>query len=320
MQRWGNRLQSILLVTALGLMMALLGLWVAGPTGLLVITLPLVMFLDLGPRIAPAWIMRLYRAQPIPRPSAPRLYEIIDFLSRRAGLQRPPSVYHIPSSILNAFAIGSDRQSAIGVTSAMLRQFSTRELAAVFAHEISHIANRDLHVMGLADLLSRTTQMLANLGFLLLFLKLPLILLGLDVGVPFPAILLLLFAPALSALLQLGLSRTREFQADLNAARLTGDPRGLVLALQRMESAQESLFSRLLNRVQKRLEPSLLRTHPETEERIRRLLELENASNAFGRPEAPAPYPYQVTNVWDLLQGSFPPPRPPRRYLSGLFY
>lgn len=319
-QRWGNAVQSTILVVALGTIMSLLGLLIAGVPGLLMVSIPVAVFVVAGPQIAPGLIMRMYRAQPIPRHQAPALYQMVDALSARAGLDRPPAVFHIPSAMLNAFAVGSERQSAIGITDAMFRGFSTRELAGVLGHEIAHIANRDLHVMGLADLLSRSTQFLANLGFFLLVLKLPLVIAGMDIGVSFEAILLLLFAPTLSALLQLGLSRTREFQADLDAARLTGDPRGLAMALRHLESAQGGFLSRVFSRVQRKMEPSILRTHPDTEERIQRLLELERHPDQL-RPPIPAPHDAAgLDDLLRLLHGSLRQPTAPRRHLSGLFY
>jgi heat shock protein HtpX len=315
-QRWGNVVQSTILVVALGSIMSLLGFLLAGIPGLIMVSIPVAVFLIAGPQIAPGLIMRMYRARPIPRHQAPGLYQIVDTLSARAGLDRPPTVFHIPSAMLNAFAVGSEHHSAIGLTDAMFRGFSSRELAGVIGHEIAHIANRDLHVMGLADLLSRSTQMLANLGFFLLILKLPLVLAGMDIGISFEAILLLLFAPTISALLQLGLSRTREFQADLNAARLTGDPRGLALALQRLESAQGGFLSRVFHRVQRKMEPSILRTHPDTEERIQRLLELEHRPEELRAPMSPETS-FGIDDLLSLLHGS---PRAPRRHFSGLFY
>jgi heat shock protein HtpX len=318
-QRWGNLLHSALLVLALGTILSLLGLLIAGLPGLLMVSIPVAMFLVAGPRIAPSLIMRMYRARPIPRHQAPGLYEIVDSLSARAGLERSPTLFHIPSALLNAFAVGSERQSAIGLTDAMFRVFSTRELAAVMAHELAHIANRDLHVMGLADLLSRSTQFLSNIGFFLLLLKLPLVLAGSDLAISFEAILLLLFAPTLSALLQLSLSRTREFQADLDAAGLTGDPRGLAMALQRLEAAQVGFFARIFQRVQQKIEPSILRTHPETAERIRRLLELEQTPHT--RPTPPvSESPLRFEDLLEALQRGGRPPRTPRRHFSGLFY
>ncbi|RMF55686.1 MAG: peptidase M48, partial [Calditrichaeota bacterium] len=137
-----------------------------------------------------------------------------------------------------------------------------------------HIAHNDLHVMALADMISRTTHMLSLMGQFLLLFNFPLILLG-EVTVPWLFIILLIFAPTVSALLQLALSRTREYDADLEAVNLTGDPEGLASALAKMEQLQVSFWERIFLPGRRIPEPSLLRTHPRTEERIRRIMELE---------------------------------------------
>jgi heat shock protein HtpX len=172
--------------------------------------------------------MRLYRARPVSAQEAPALWNAVQALTERAGLPRWPELYYLPSQVMNAFAVGTPVNSAIGLTDGLLRHLDLREIVGVLAHEISHVHNNDLRVMGLADLFSRGTSILSLLGQILLLLNLPLILFT-QVTVNWWAIALLVFAPNLSALAQLALSRTREFDADLNAARLTGDPEGLAL-------------------------------------------------------------------------------------------
>jgi heat shock protein HtpX len=128
--------------------------------------------------------------------------------------------------------------------------------------------------MTLADLVSRITHALSLVGQLLVLINLPLFLLN-EATLSWLAILLLIFAPTLSALLQLALSRTREFDADLSAVDLTGDPQGLASALIKLEQ-QGGFLERLLMPGRHDPEPSLLRTHPRTEERIQRLLSLSS--------------------------------------------
>src|SRR6185369_6035200 len=101
-----------------------------------------------------------------------------------------------------------------------------RELVGVLAHETSHIANRDTWVMSFADVTGRITRILSILGQLLLLLNLPILIMG-NRPIPWLPLLLMAFAPSLSALLQLALSRSREYEADLQGSRLTGDPLGL---------------------------------------------------------------------------------------------
>ena len=138
---------------------------------------------------------------------------------------------------LNAFATGSPDNAVIGITEGLLRRLSLRELAGVLAHELSHVRNNDLSVMSLADTMTRFTQVLSYLAVILAIFNLPAWLLG-DADMPFAALLLLYLAPTIGSLLQLGLSRTREYDADLEAAELTGDPRGLASALDKLERYQ----------------------------------------------------------------------------------
>ncbi len=104
--------------------------------------------------------MRLYRATPVPRDGS-QLSSLVDVLSYRADLPHRPVLHVIPSMTLNAFAAGSAKHSAIAVTEGLLRRLSLREIAGVLAHEMSHIRNNDLWVMGLADLMTRFLQILS---------------------------------------------------------------------------------------------------------------------------------------------------------------
>jgi heat shock protein HtpX len=138
-------------------------------------------------------------------------------------------------------------------------------------------------VMGLADLFSRLTSVLSLFGQLLLLVNLPLLLMS-QVTINWFAILILIFAPHLSALAQLGLSRTREYDADLNASRLTGDPEGLARALTAIDRLQGDWLERVLLPGRRLPEPSLLRTHPPTQQRVARLLALQRSVNARHLP------------------------------------
>ena len=226
-----------------------------------------------SPTVAPDLVMRAYRAQPVDRLSFPEGAALIEELSRRAGLATPPRLYLLQSSLLNAFAVGNLRHAAIAITFGLLRALEWRELAGVLAHEISHVRNNDLWLMGLADTMSRLTSLLATMGILLALFSLPLLLLGYQ-PVPFLTLLILLAAPVAGSLLQLALSRAREFDADLEAATLTRDPAGLAAALEKLDRYQGRYWEEILLPGRRMPEPSLLRTHPSTEERIERLLSL----------------------------------------------
>ena len=278
-----NRLHSLLLVGGIGLILlvsaALIWSW-AGALVALVIVLLLAAF---GPRVPPETLMQLYRARPVDPRHGSQLTHIVEVLANRAELPAQPRLYVIPSMTLNAFATGNRERAAIAVTEGLLRRLSLREVAGVLAHEMSHIRNNDLTVMGLADAMTRFTQMMSYLALILAILNLPSLLLG-DPPFPWTAILLLYLAPTASSLLQLGLSRTREYDADLEGAGLTGDPAGLASALRSLERHQGRFWEDLMFPVPGRRipQPSVLRSHPATEDRIARLLALE------GRPH-PAP-------------------------------
>lgn len=274
--RLRNWLHTAVLVGGMVGICLLLGWYLGGGLeGLLILGTTVAILTLLAPWISPHLVFRMYRATPLSERQAPGLVRIVEELSNRAGLGRPPRLYYIPSRMINAFAAGTRGDAGLGITDGLLRRLEPREIVGVLAHELTHLRNGDLRVMSLADLVTRTVHLLSWTGQLLLFINLPLYLLGAE---PFPWLLvvLLIFAPTLSALLQLALSRQREFDADLGAAELTGDPRGLASALHKMERLQGGFLERIFLPGRRIPEPSLLRTHPETEERVSRLLELED--------------------------------------------
>jgi heat shock protein HtpX len=311
-QKLRNLLHAGLLIAGMAGLMAGLGWFLAGPEGLVALAVLGVTAFALSPRLRPQWILRMYGARPLGSVEAPGLMRMLAALAQRAGLGVTPRLYYVPSQTVNAFGVGSRDQAAIALTDGLLRHMTAGELEGVLAHEISHIRSNDLWVMSLADLMSRITGVLAWVGQLLLLINLPLILI-MEVIVPWLLVLLLIGAPAASALLQLALSRAREFDADLEAARLTGNPRGLASALVKLERLQAGLFERIFLPGRRIPDPSLLRTHPETGERVRRLLELEHARAGEPRPAAEP-----VTLAGPAWQSR--PLQPPRWHPSGLWY
>jgi heat shock protein HtpX len=271
-----NELHSAVLVGGLGFVTAFSAWLVWSWTGALVALVSIALVHIFAPRLPPEIIMRMYRARPIDRKQGEQILYIVGELAGRASLSAVPAVYVIPSMTLNAFATGTPAKAVVGITEGLLRRLSLRELAGVLAHELSHVRNGDLSVMALADVMTRFTQVLSYLAVFLAIFNLPAWLLG-DVDMPFLGLLLLYLAPSIGSLLQLALSRTREYDADLAGAELTGDPRGLASALDKLERYQGSFWEDLMFPVPTRRipQPSLLRSHPPTEERIRRLLELE---------------------------------------------
>ncbi len=277
-----NFLQSALLISGMLGLLAAMGWSLAGNDGLLWLMLLGSLFFLIGPKVSPRLVLRLHHARPISPHEAPSLFRIIRTLADRAQLPTLPNLYYVPSQVVNAFAVGGRREAALGLTDGLLRTLNQEELAGVLAHEVSHIRNSDLWVMGLANGVSRVTGTLSWIGQLMLLFNLPMLMLD-AYQFPWLLVLLLISAPTASSLLQLALSRTREFEADLDAASLTGNPRGLARALAKMERIQRGWLQRIFPVGRRVPSLSLFRTHPETEERIQRLLELE----ATPQPQRP---------------------------------
>ena len=303
--RWLNRLQTALLVLTLLGIAAVAGSLLLGDGGLWLALAAAGFTLLLEPAAASGLTLRLYGARPLHPDEAPDLWAVLRELAVRAGLPAVPVPHYVPSGVVNAFATGSKHHAAIALTDGLLRSLTPRELTGVLGHEIAHIANEDMRVMGLADSISRLTHLLALLGQLAIVLSLPALLLGVT-EVNWPALLLLAVAPQLALLAQLGLSRVREFDADRLAAELTGDPHGLASALAKIERVSRSWRAWLLPGWGNP-EPSWLRTHPATAERIERLLEL-------APPPAMPPFP-SARFVPEVTVS----PRPPRWRTGGLW-
>jgi len=267
-----NNVHSVLLLS--GMLFLLLSLCASlfGSDALLLLLISFAMLSLFTPR-ASAWLtLRLHHARPLPFDSAPHLYRIVQRLARCAELPHDPLLFYVPSTIPNAFAMQEHGQPLIAVTDGLLNNLNQDEITAVMAHEISHIRNGDLYVMMAAELITRLTSSLATAGWLMLVIFLPVWFLS-DMTMPWLAILLLLLAPLASELLQLALSRTREFDADLDAAKMTGNPAALARALLKLEHANKRWWNWLIP-IRREENSSWVRTHPSTQERIRRLRSL----------------------------------------------
>ncbi|MBZ0164965.1 MAG: M48 family metalloprotease [Notoacmeibacter sp.] len=279
-----NRIQTLLLLAgSLGLLAVTAFVFAGLPGVLFALVFGAIAMAGLQ-RVSPRLVLAMYKARPAGPTVFPSGNRIIAELARRAGLEAPPLLYIVPSQMMNAFAVGRREESAIAITDALARNMTTRELAGVLAHEMSHIANEDLKVMALADIVTRYTAIMSLTGFFSLFVNIAGIAGGYGPGIPWFAVLLLMAAPTIGSLLQLALSRTREFDADLNAAMLTGDPDGLALALAKLERVQGRLWESMMLPGARVPDPSVLRSHPSTAERIGRLMALKGGSG----PASPA--------------------------------
>ena len=304
-----NYLQSFLLLLTMLILVTLIGTLIAGMQGALWAIAIVLMIILAGPRISPYFILRLYRARLILPEQAPHLYELNEQLAKKAGIEFQPALYYLPSQIINAFTIGLQKDACIVISDGMLRTLNEREFTGVLAHEISHIRNHDLMVMLIADVLSRLTSMLALFGYLLILVYLPVFILSQQL-IPWLLMLILVTAPYLSSFLQLALSRTREYNADLVASQLTGDPMGLASALRKIDYYQHNWMERIFFPYRRVPDPSLLRTHPTIESRIKRLKEIAKDFNVWTE------FDRQYPTHW--MQSG--PASKPRRRMSGLWY
>lgn len=199
---------------------------------------------------------------------APGLFTLVESLARRAGLGHMPEVRFVPGGQTNAAATLRGNTPVLVVTEALLARLDARRLGAVLAHETAHLAHRDLVVFRLAFTLQAATAVLGTLTLALALFAL--------VFDPTMAVFWVVFsalAPVASRLLVAALSRTREFAADLGAARLTGDPQALADALETIEYRPRTWWDWLTGRRSPAPDPAAnaFRTHPATPERVRRL-------------------------------------------------
>lgn len=268
-QRWHNLrnwLHTILLLAGTGLLMGTMAYTVLGVVGLIGAALFGVFgLLSLG-RMSPKMVLNLYKARPLLPDELPELHGIVRQLAAKADLPTVPQLYYVPTKMLNAFAVGRPDDSAIAVTDSLVRTMTLRQLAGILAHETAHIKNGDLRVMGLADVLNRITSFLSVMGLI----GIPLVF-GTGLNIPLAGLLLMVFAPTIGGLLQLALSRAREYDADLDGASLTGDPEGLASALEVLEDKHRGLLEGMILPGGRSPQPSLMRSHPKTEYRTARL-------------------------------------------------
>jgi heat shock protein HtpX len=223
-----------------------------------------------------------YNAQPIARQEAPELYDMVARLSDRAGIPMP-KLFFVPTKSPNAFATGRDPEhAAVAVTQGIVDLLTPEELEGVLAHELTHVRNRDTLTQAVAGTIAGA---ITFIGRMLTFGALygPVTRDDRRGGNPLGILFLIILAPLAATLIQLAISRTREFSADLGSAEITGNPAALAHALEKLEAIGHRIpmngnpaMSPLLivNPLSTQGLQSLFRTHPPTEERIRRLLEL----------------------------------------------
>jgi heat shock protein HtpX len=222
-------------------------------------------------------VLAMYRAKQVDEATEPGLFRIVRRLAQRAGMPMP-RVYIVPQAQPNAFATGRNpKHAAVAVTQGLMQIMNDEELEGVLAHEISHVGNRDILIGTIAATLAGAIMILARIAqFAAIFGGG-----GRDRRGGGIALILVAIVSAIAALLiQMAISRSREYQADASAAKLSGNPRGLSRALdslrrstQRvpMEASPATSHMFIVNPFTKKGMSSLFSTHPPVEERIRRL-------------------------------------------------
>lgn len=310
-----NNLQSAGLLITLSLMLGYLAWTLGGVMFAWSALLGVVLLFLANPAASPRLVMSMYGGRQIRPGELPRLDAAVTELARRAGLASVPRLFYLPSPVMNAFATGHKDDAVIALSDALLRRLDLRELVGVLSHELSHIANGDIRVMGFADLVSRITGLLSTIGQLMLLVSLPILLLGGEAP-PLLPMLVLIAAPTISSLVQLALSRNRELEADRSAAELTGDPEGLARALAKLDRYQGSYWEQLVMPGRNIPEPSVLRTHPPVEERVRRLMALAPDR----APTRPFPLGRRGAERYNVAANGRSTPARPRWHISGLWY
>ena len=273
----GNWFKTGLLMAAIMALFGMVGSVLGGGQGML-----LALMFGFGVNLWAYWfsdtmVLRLYRAQEVDATSAPQLYNTVGELAARAGLPMP-KVYLIDEAQPNAFATGRNPEhAAVAATTGILQLLSARELRAVLAHELSHVRHRDILTSTITASIAGAISTLANFGMFF----------GgrtNDNRNPIVALVVLILAPIAAVLIQLAISRGREYEADRGGAELSGDPHALADALAKIDRYAKGLpleiaeahpataHMMIINPLSGGGLASLFRTHPPTEERIHRLL------------------------------------------------
>jgi heat shock protein HtpX len=277
----GNIMKTAVLLAVLTALLILIGGAIGGEQGMLIaFVLAGVM------NFASYWfsdkiVLSMYRAQPVDEAAAPDLHRMVRGLATRAGLPMP-RLYVIPNETPNAFATGRNPQhAAVAVTEGIMRILDEEELEGVIAHELAHVKNRDTLIMTITATLAGAITYMAHMAQWAAMFG------GMrrdsdedSGGGAFGALFMAILAPIAAMLIQMAISRAREFQADATGARVAGKPWGLAKALEKMEMASRAVPMQaspatahlfIVNPLSGGSLLSLFSTHPPIQERIARL-------------------------------------------------
>lgn len=234
-------------------------------------------------------VLRMHHAREVDAASAPEFHGIVSQLARNAGLPMP-KVYLVDTDAPNAFATGRDPEhAAVAATTGLLRMLGREEVAAVMAHELGHVRNRDTLVMTMVATIAGAISMIANFGLFFGGNR--------NNGAGIAGILAVFMAPFAAMIVQMAISRTREYGADRAGAEISGNPAALASALAKISGAAKRIPNPVAERnpaaAQLYIVPvglsEMFSTHPSTEKRIAALQAMQGRGNTIGggaRPSA----------------------------------
>ena len=268
-----NTMKTVVLMVALTVLLVFIGGAVAGRQGM-IITFGLAMAMNLVSYwFSDKIVLKMYKAQEVTEADGGVLYAVTRDLAMKANMPMP-KVYVIPSDAPNAFATGRNpSHAAVAATQGILRLLTREELTGVMAHEMSHVRNRDILIGTVAAAIAGAISMLAHFAFFFGGRRD-------DRGNPMIALAMMIVAPMAAGLIQMAISRSREYQADATGARLCGNPLWLASALKKlhlgaqrvpMDASPATAHMFIVNPLRGGGMTSWFSTHPPMEERVARL-------------------------------------------------
>ena len=282
---WDYKITGLLLLSSILFLALLVGKLIAGDAFFLFIVISFILGLGLSSRLSSNMVLRSLGAVNFHYHDEAYLKDLSSILINEAGLSKAPKFYMIPKKEINALTFGSKDDPIICVSMGAMQHLSNREMQGILAHEIAHIKAGDFRLNQFLNLVHGFANFMTGFALISFILSLPLILTGMA-PVSFEIIIFSLIAPILLLVLRLALSRNREFAADLEAVRLTKDPVGLANAL-RKSSRFITLWGIVFKPKNKQVCP-LLKSHPQVEDRVRRLLSLVSMNRNWGNLWFPA--------------------------------
>ena len=274
-----NLMKTAVLMAAITALFMLIGRWIGGQTGMM-----LALVVALGMNVFSYWfsdtiVLKMYKAREVDDSSAPQFVTMVRELAQKAGIPMP-KVYLIDEDAPNAFATGRNPEhAAVAATTGIIRVLSARELRGVMAHELAHVKHRDILISTVSATMAGAIGMLANFGMMF----------GGRGGDgqranPIAGIAVAILAPLAAGLIQMAISRAREFEADRGGAEISGDPAALASALEKIhrfaqgipmaaaERHPETAQMMIMNPLSAGGLRGLFSTHPATEERVEKLM------------------------------------------------